>query len=415
MKNNLISKTFVVDGINIDVMISSEERTAWLTTEQIAKLYSKKRNTIDEQIRQLISKDNMDLGAVCRKNRQTGSDGKSYLMNLYILDLVVKIGNFCTSRNGEYLKQLIVQFFNENGNEIEEGIIIYNNGNLNLDVTVSPKEKTVWLSQFQIALLFESSQPNVSRHIKNIIDDGELEYPVYAKNAYTETYCKKVSIIAEDGKTYSVEKYNLDMILAVGYRIKTNKAIEFRRWASNVLTQYLIKGYAINEQRIAETRQIFKIESDVQKLKKEINDIKEKIFIEPIKERLFFDGEYYDAREFIQSLVKKTQNAVILIDPYIDNESLSFFKQLKEPSVIRIIGSSKSKLNMEDIASFTNQYNHQIYFSKDNSFNDRFLIVDDKECYSIGASLNHIGNKVFAVNKIEDPLIIEQLIKRCIR
>ena len=238
MKNNLISKTFVVDGINIDVMISLEEKSVWLTTEQIAKLYSKKRNTIAEQIRQLISENNIDLEAVCRKNRQTGSDGKSYLMNLYILDLVVEIGKFCNSRNGECLKQLINQFFNENGDEIEEGIIMYNNGKLNLDVTISPKEKTVWLSQFQIALLFESTQPNVSRHIKNIIDDGELEYPVYAKNAYTETYCKKVSIIAEDGKTYLVEKYNLDMILAVGYRIKTNKAIEFRRWASNVLTQY---------------------------------------------------------------------------------------------------------------------------------------------------------------------------------
>lgn len=109
-----------------------------------------------------------------------------------------------------------------------------------LDVYVSPDEKTVWLTQNEIAKLFNKDRKTITRHIQNIIKEFELiETQVCSKKEHT----------ANDGKKYIVNIYNLDMIIAIGYRVKSKRAIIFRQWSSNILKEYLLKGYVINEER----------------------------------------------------------------------------------------------------------------------------------------------------------------------
>lgn len=151
------------------------------------------------------------------------------------------------------------------------------------------------------------------------------------------------------------------------------------------------------------------LENEVINIKNEIKRIKEKVFLEPIKERLFYDGEYFDAYEFVSSIIKKATKKVILIDPYCDLKALSFFKNINKDVEILICNSTKSKLNDKDVSVFKSQYGN-IFTKKRDDIHDRFLIIDDNECYSLGTSLNYMGKRMFAINKIENKEIIKTLI-----
>ncbi len=281
-------------------------------------------------------------------------------------------------------------------------LIKFKDNDFELDVNVSPEEETVWLTKEQISLLFNRNRTVISRHINNIYKDGELlKESSCAKNAH------EVS-----GQTHYTDFYNLDIIISVGYRVKSQRGILFRKWATNVLKHYLLKGYALDDNRVLVSRDnIVKLETDVQKIKEEIKDIKEKVFIEPIKERLFYNGEYFDAHEFVSVLIKRAKEEVIVIDPYFDIDGLSLLKSINR-NVRRIVcGSSKSKLFESDLETFIKQYG-EITIMKNDLFHDRFLIIDGKECYSLGTSFNYIGKRVFAVIKIEDECIIKALINK---
>ena len=172
-------------------------------------------------------------------------------------------------------------------------IVKFEQGNLSLDVNVSPADDTVWLSLNEICLLFERDKSVISRHIKNIFKEGELDKnQVVAKNAIT----------ASDGKTYNVLFYNLYMIISVGYRVKSQNGIIFRRWANSVLKEYLLKGYVINEERTLVTNEnyinlIHKVEGVLEKkvdeLDSRVTKIEESHIVE--KEKIFFDGQFFDS------------------------------------------------------------------------------------------------------------------------
>lgn len=146
-------------------------------------------------------------------------------------------------------------------------------------------------------------------------------------------------------------------------------------------------------------------------VKKEIKDIKEKVFIEPVKEKLFFDGSFFDAYEFFCSLLTKADSSVLIIDPYFDLTGLSLLKKVDRTIARTICLSNKAQLSKEDIKAFRRQYG-DVTLIRNDSFHDRFLILDNNDCYSLGASLNYMGKKVFAVNKIEDLDIIRALLNK---
>ena len=288
-------------------------------------------------------------------------------------------------------------------------IVVYQpNKTVRLDVRL--ENETVWLTQEQMALLFGRDQSVIARHVGNIFKEGELDKnSVYAKNAYT----------ASDGKTYQVAFYNLDVVISVGYRVKSVQGTRFRQWATGVLKEYLIRGYAVNA-RLNQLedkmdRRLAKTEADVAELKDKVD-----FFVQtqtPPLQGVFYNGQFWDARALVLSLVSHAKRSLILIDNWVNTEVLDLFKKKREGVRLTIFTSEHydkkhvphHKISPADVATFNAQY-PKLAVRYNETFHDRFLIIDDKELYLIGASLKDLGSKCFAFTKL-DPTDIRRIKK----
>ena len=284
-------------------------------------------------------------------------------------------------------------------------LIKFRDNEFELDVNVSPEEDTVWLTKDQIALLFDRDRTVISRHINNIYKEGELD-----RN--TSVHFLHISHDNVNPDHRPPQYYNLDVVISVGYRVKSQRGILFRRWANNILKQYLLKGYVVDENRVIVSKEsFFELENNVKQIKEEIKEIKEKTFIEPVKQRLFYDGQYFDAYDFVCSLIVNAKESIVLIDPYFDETGLHYLNKRKSNIKLCVCVSNKSELDENDVKQFEKQYG-QLDIICNNNFHDRYLIIDNSICYSLGASLNYMGKKVFSVNLIEDMDIISLIMNR---
>ena len=252
-------------------------------------------------------------------------------------------------------------------------------------------DETVWLTQAQMAELFQRDQSVIARHIKNIYKEGELrEEGTYAKFAY----------MGHEGmQRYEVTNYNLDVIISVGYRVKSQRGTDFRKWALQIIKDYLLKGYVVNH-RIAT-------------LEHEVSDLKEKVnfFVRtslPPVEGVFFDGQIFDAYRFVSDLIRKADRRIILIDNYVDDTVLSLLDKRKEGVTATIYTKSISHQFQLDIQRHNEQY-APIEVEQFNKAHDRFLIIDD-EVYHIGASIKDLGKKWFAFALMND-LVADDFMK----
>lgn len=283
-------------------------------------------------------------------------------------------------------------------------LIRFKDNEFELDVNVSPQEETVWLTKDEMALLFERDRTAISRHIHSIYREGELDPK--------STCAKNARVLQKRARVYEMEIYNLDVIISVGYRVKSKRGVLFRKWANSVLKQYLLKGYVLDNNRIIVSKENYlNLENDIKELKSEVGDIKERMFLEPVKERLFFEGQFYDAYEFISSLIDGAKKSIVIIDPYFDREAFKFLKGASAGTRIDIFCSNKTKLSRDDIAEFEKQY-HKLNVIKNDSVHDRFIFIDGQKAYSVGSSLNHLGRKTFLVHRFDDPYIVESVINR---
>ena len=194
----------------------------------------------------------------------------------------------------------------------------FNNDSVEIDVTVSPLEDTVWLSQEQMALLFNVNVSAVNKHIKNIISENELD---------EGSTVSKMEIVRYEGNRRvkrNINIYNLDMIISVGYRVNSTEGIKFRKWANKVLKEYLLKGYIINEERSLVTNENYvRLINKVESLDERVSNIEKEYIPKEFKNsQLFFDGEFYDAYTLIQSLFESANKEIIIIDNYTDRTIL---------------------------------------------------------------------------------------------
>ena len=286
-------------------------------------------------------------------------------------------------------------------------IVKFRENNIELDVNVSPDEDTVWLTQDQIALLFGRDRTVILRHISNIFKENELN-----KDEVCANFAHTTDHGAIHGKTQShmVLYYNLDVIISVGYRVKSKNGILFRRWANSVLKEYLLKGYSINEKRTLVTNEnyinlINKVDNIDSRLKNIENNSQYK------KEKIIVNGEIFDALNYLEEIVSRASKNIILVDPYADSKALNILKNSKDNVSIKIITSSKAKLSKIDINTFLEQYNKNINIVCNDKFHDRYLFIDDK-VFHLGASINYIGRKISQINEVEDMDIIDYLKKR---
>jgi hypothetical protein len=264
-------------------------------------------------------------------------------------------------------------------------IIKYNEGEIELVISVD--KETIWLSQSQISELFETSIDNIGLHLKNIYKEKELD-----ENTTTEDS----SVVRQEGKRKvkrTIKHYNLDAIICVGYRVSSYKATKFRQWATSILKAYITNGYAINTKKLTEIR-LSTLENEVSSIKSHINNNTLEI-----KQGIFYDGEVFDAHLFISKLIKKAEKSIILIDNYIDESVLTLFSKNIDIK-IEMYTNNVSKQLVQDIEKYNKQYKN-IELNTIKKVHDRFLIIDKKEFYHLGASLKDLGNKTFAFSKMD--------------
>lgn len=265
-----------------------------------------------------------------------------------------------------------------------ENIVVYHSTDHAVQLDVQLAEDTVWLSQKQMAQLFDTTSQNITLHIGNIYREQEL-----IKSAT----CKDFLQVQEEGgkeKRRLTKFYNLDVIISVGYRVKSKRGTQFRQWANIVLKNYLLHGYAISnrlenlEQRVTKTEQ--QIEYFVRTSL-------------PPREGIFADGQIYDAFEFIEQLIKSAKKSILLIDNYVDESVLTMMSEKQTGVTIDIYTKDITKALQLAEKNFNTQYGG-LALHTTQTFHDRFLIIDDKTIYLIGASLKDAGKRLFAFTQM---------------
>lgn len=267
-------------------------------------------------------------------------------------------------------------------------IILYRPDELTEHIEVMLQNETVWLNRQQMALLFGRDVKTLGKHINNVFSEGEL--------IATATVAKFATVQNEGGRKVErqVEYYNLDVIISVGYRVKSKQGTQFRIWATNILRDYLLKGYALNQR-------MNRIENNVEDLSQKVNEISLQLKTQEIPTQgVFFDGQIFDAYELASRIIRTAKKSIVLIDNYIDENTLTHLAKKGEGVNVLLLTKTISKQLTLDIQKANDQYGN--YEAKNfTQSHDRFLIVDGKEVYHLGASLKDLGKKWFAFSKLE--------------
>lgn len=278
---------------------------------------------------------------------------------------------------------------------MEKNILIpYTSGIESQPIDVLIENDTVWLTQLQMVQLFQSTKQNISLHIANVFKEGELE-----ENATVKEYLT-VQNEGERKVSRKIKIYNLDVIISVGYRVKSKTGTQFRIWANKILKDYLLKGYAINNRIEVLEKKVSSIEIKNTEFQLLLNSNL------PPQQGVFFEGELFDAHVFISKIIKSAHYSILLFDNYIDQTVLIQLANKNKGVAVKVYTKSISKQLQLDVEKFNKQYDSLQVFEFDKA-HDRFLIIDQKEIYHLGASLKDLGKKWFAFSKLHiDPALI---------
>ncbi len=274
-------------------------------------------------------------------------------------------------------------------NETENQIVVYQpNETVRLDVRL--ENETVWLTQAQLCELFQRDVSVISRHIKNIFSEGELE---------KESNLHFLQIANSDRP---VALYSLDVIISVGYRVKSVIGTRFRQWANKVLKEYILRGYAVNER-------LERLERKVIKHDEQINLVLQTAL--PPIQGVFYEGQLWDACSLVEKLIGRAKKTILLIDSWVGIGTLDMLAKKRKGVVVEVVTSPRgNKLAASDVAKFNAQYGG-LSVKTSMAFHDRFLIIDDKELYLIGASLKDLGKKCFGFTSLDKSNILDILAK----
>ena len=267
---------------------------------------------------------------------------------------------------------------------MEKGEIILYQPNETIKLEVRIEEESVWLTQAQMTELFQTTKQNISLHINNIFKEGELNQLSVVKDYLTT---------ATDGKKYRTKYYNLDVIISVGYRVKSLRGTQFRQWANKVLKDYLLKGYSLNQRLQALERTVAEHSQKI--------DFFVRTALPPV-EGIFYNGQIFDAYKFATDLIKSAKHSLVLIDNYVDETTLLMLSKRRKEVSATIYTAKISRQLQLDLDKHDDQYPPiQVRTYKDS--HDRFLLIDETEVFHIGASIKDLGKKMFAFSKMNEP------------
>ena len=280
----------------------------------------------------------------------------------------------------------------------ENQIVVYQpNETVRLDVRFD--NETVWMPQPQIAELFACSLENIRLHLKNIYASGELD---------KESTSKESLEVRQEGNrsvTRRFTYYNLDAVISIGYRVNSIIGVKFRQWATQIIKERMLAGAVQSAQFAAIDRRLLAHDKDIAELKDKVD-----FFVQtqtPPLQGVFYDGQLWDARALVLTLVSGAKRSLILIDNWTTVATLDLFAKKRKGVKVTIITSEHYKKNVPhhqisdaDIETFNAQY-PKLTVRYNEAFHDRFLIIDDKELYLIGASLKDLGKKCFGFTKMD--------------
>ena len=276
-----------------------------------------------------------------------------------------------------------------NNQEKKYELIKFEDGEFSLDVNVSPDEETVWLSAQEMAYMFERDYKTIQKHINNVFFEKELD---------KISNSQKVRLTGNDKPT---QYYSLNVIISVGYRVKSKRGTQFRIWANSILKQYLLNGYSINNKRCIECQEnIITLNNKVNDLIENTSNINTRLSsLEStdnlLSNMLFYENNIFEAYSYIKKLLLSAKKEIIIIDGYIDITVLDMLNEINIPITIYTLPSAC--ITKQDINKF--QINHILTIKRNNIIHDRFLIIDD-DIYSIDSSIKDVGKKRFVMTKI---------------
>lgn len=275
-----------------------------------------------------------------------------------------------------------------------ENVVVYHLTE-NVDLEVRVANDTVWLTQAQMAMLFGTQRQAITKHLKHIFDAHELN------KGETSAI---LELVQKEGKRLvrrSMELFNLDVIISVGFRVNTQKGIEFRQWANRILKNYFIYGYPISER-------VEQLEKRVTHAEQQIKQMVQVTL--PPKVGLFFNGETFDAYVFLAELIRGARQDIRLVDNYIDDTVLMVLGK-RQSGVNAVVYTEKITSQLQsDISKFNTQY-PPITVKTIPKVHDRFLMIDYNRLYHFGASFKDLGKRLFVVSQIEEPNVIDTLKK----
>ena len=278
----------------------------------------------------------------------------------------------------------------------KKGEVILYHPSETIKLEVRLENENVWLTQAQMAELFGTKRQAITKHLKNIFDCGEL------LRAATSSVLELLQPEGNRMVKRTVELFNLDVIISVGYRVNTSRGIQFRQWALQILKEYLLKGYSVNQHLVALQE---KIDNRFAQVEQRLDDHDEQIafFIrtnQPPIEGVFYEGQVLDARDFAESLIKSAQKEVLLIDNYIDARTFEILEVrgngVSAAIYVERVGSGLRTLQQVSLQQSSRQIDLRETTQR---IDDRFLIIDDV-VYHLGASLNELGRRLFAFSKM---------------
>ena len=281
-----------------------------------------------------------------------------------------------------------------------------------LEVNVSPEEDTVWLTQQQMVLLFQTSRSNIVEHIRNIYAEKELD---------ESSTCRKIRQVRIEGNrriTRNMPHYNLDMIISVGFRVKSKRGITFRRWALEILRQYMLKGFPVEPSRVLVSRENYldlvnvvnRIDSTQTDLVGRVERLEDKY--PELGMRIFFKGQLYDASSCIEGILEQAEREILLIDGYVDRRTLDMLSRKRTGvSVLLFTSSRGNRITGKEISDFNAQY-PSLEVRITDEFHDRFLILDRKRMYHIGASVKDAGRRTFEISENKDGRYLDMILER---
>ncbi len=267
---------------------------------------------------------------------------------------------------------------------MKDEIILYRPNELaeHIEVRLDEEKETVWLTQNQIAELFQRDRTVITKHIRNVFATDELDEKSNVQKMHIPNSDKPVVF------------YNLDVILSVGYRVNSKQGTQFRQWATQRLKDYLLKGYAINNR-------MNRMEDNLEAIKSKVNEIDLQISTHLIPTQgVFFDGQVFDAYVLASKIISTAKKSIVLIDNYVDETVLVHLSKKHKNATVTILTKTISKQLELDVQKANAQY-PTITIKQFTQSHDRFLIIDEKEVYHLGASLKDLGKKWFAFSKMD--------------